>query len=150
MSEAYYKSPLSSSGNAGRWNPKGVRMIYAAGSPSLALLEYLCIRGTAVAGKPWYMMVFEIKDEKWIGELQSDSLPTDWNLLPHGKTTQDFGKSWLREQSFPFLKVPSARIPIEFYPNECNLLINPDFPSLSKYLKFKEAISFGYLLNKGG
>jgi RES domain-containing protein len=150
MSEAHYQDPYSSSGAAARWNLKGARMVYAAGSPSLALLEYLCIRGTAVTARQWYMIVFDIADETLVGTLDPDGLPRGWNALPHGRATQDFGKLWLEEREFPFLRVPSARLDIAFYPGEFNLLINPDFPELAKKLKVVERRSFTYLLNNGG
>lgn len=147
MSENYYKSPYSVSPSAGRWNPKGTRMIYTGNSPSVALLEYLCIKGNAVAANPWHMIVFDISDETLIGTLESSSLPGKWNVLPHGKATQDFGKIWLDEKEYPFLKVPSARIDLKFYPLEYNLLINPDFPDLASVLKAVDSIPFTYQLN---
>jgi RES domain-containing protein len=150
MSEAFYKSPYSSSGSAGRWNPKGVRMIYAGSSASVALLEYLCIKGNAVATRPWYMIVYQIPDESLVGTLEAASLPPDWNILPHGRATQDFGKVWLNEKAYPFLRVPSARIDLKFYPQEHNLLINPDFPELTKELQVVDTIPFSFLLNPAG
>jgi len=122
-------------------------MIYSGSSPSVALLEYLCIKGNAVATKPWHMIVYEIADETLIGTLEATSLPADWNVLPHGKTTQEFGKVWLEEKEYPFLKVPSARMDLKFYPLEFNLLINPDFPDLTNVLKVMDSIPFNYLLN---
>lgn len=147
MSDAYYKNPYSSSASAGRWNPKGTRMIYSASSPSLALLEYLCIKGNTVATKPWYMVIFNITDETLVGTMETTSLPDDWNALPHGKSTQDFGRVWLGEMDSPFLKVPSARMDIIFYPVEFNLLVNPDFPDLKHVLKVVDVIGITYLLN---
>jgi RES domain-containing protein len=147
MSAAYYKDPYSASGSAGRWNPKGTRMIYAGSSPSVALLEYLCIKGNVVATRPWYMIVYDIGDETLIGTLESVSLPDDWRILPHGKATQDFGRVWLGEKEFPFLMVPSARMDIRFYPMEHNLLINPDFPDVTNLLRIADVVSFSYLLN---
>jgi hypothetical protein len=124
-------------------------MIYAGSSPSVSLLEYLCIKGNAVSSKRWYMIVFDVRDESLIGTLDAKSLPPDWNVLPHGNATQDFGKTWLEEKEFPFLKVPSARLDISFYPVEHNVLINSDFPSLHLYLRVKEIKSFTYLLDHG-
>lgn len=147
MSDTYYKNPYSGSFSAGRWNPKGTRMIYGSSLPSVALLEYLCIKGNAVASRPWYIVVYDIPDETLIGTLETVSLPVDWNALPHGKATQDFGKAWLDEKEYPFLKVPSARIDIAFYPLEYNMLINPDFPDLTNVLTVIDAIPFNYLLN---
>lgn len=146
MSEDYYKSPYSSSSNAGRWNPKGSRMIYAGSSPTVSLLEYICIKGNAVGLKPWYMVVYDIADDNLIGTLETGNLPVNWNVLPHGRSTQDFGKIWLDEKEFPFLKVPSARVNIAFYPQEHNLLINPDFPGLTDVLRIVDSIPFNYLL----
>lgn len=147
MSEAYYKSPYSSSASAGRWNPKGTRMIYTGSTPTVSLLEYLCIKGTAVAKKLWFMVVYDIPDETLVGTLEKVSLPVDWNVLPHGKATQDFGKVWLDEKEYPFLKVPSARLDLAFYPFEYNMLINPDFPDLTNVLRVLRTIPFNYLLN---
>jgi RES domain-containing protein len=147
MSEHYYKTPYSASSNAGRWNPKGTRMIYAGSSPTVAQLEYLCIMGNTVAMRPWYMVVYDIIDERLVGTLDTSNLPTDWNILPHGKATQDFGKFWLDEKEYPFLKVPSARIDLAFYPLEHNVLINPDFSGITNKMKVVETIPFTYQLN---
>lgn len=147
MSDAYYQDPYGSSGAPARWNPRGARMIYAAGSPSLAVLEYLCIRGMGVAAKQWYMVVFNITDESLVGTLDAGDLFSGWNALPHGKATQDFGKAWLDEREFPFLRVPSARLEMAFYPEEFNLLINPDFPDIKNLLSVVERKAFRYLLN---
>lgn len=147
MSEAYYKTPYEASGSAGRWNPRGTKMIYACSSASLALFEYLCIRGTAVASKTWYMLTFEITSDSLIGTLDMAYLPRDWNSLPHGRATQEFGRTWLDSNGPPFLRVPSARMNLAFYPKECNLLINPDFPELQEVLKVIGETPISYQLN---
>lgn len=146
MSELYHLDPYASSSNAGRWNPKGTRMIYASSSPALSQLEYLCIKGNVVTATRWFMITYDISKRELVGEMEKDSLPADWNMLPHGKATQEFGRAWLNEREFPFLKVPSARLALAFYPQEHNLLINCDFPGIRKILKVTEHIPFGYLL----
>jgi len=148
MSEAYYKSPYSASTKGGRWNPSGSRMIYAASDPAVAQLEYLSINGNGVAIRLWYMIVFEISNEKLLGTVDPTSLPKDWAALPHSKSTQSFGKLWLEEKEHPFLRVPTARLHLTFFPKQFNLLINPDYPDLNKFLKVKETIPFSFLLNK--
>jgi len=147
MSESYYKNPFSFSFNAGRWNPKGTGMIYAGSGPAISLLEYLCIKGNAVSGKSWYMIEFGIVDPDLIGTLEKDSLPENWNVLPHAKVTQDFGRAWLQEKEFPFLKVPSARLNLSFYPLEHNLLINPEFPDFKNHIEVVDEVRFDYLMN---
>ena len=146
MSEDHYKTPLGCSYNAGRWNPKGTGMLYASSTPSGSLLEYMCIKGGTVALSSWFMIVFEIVDTAMIGVLEPEYLPAQWNALPHGRATQNFGNEWLQQKEFPFLRVPSARLNIAFYPEEHNLLINPDFPSLPSLLKVTDSIPFTYLL----
>jgi RES domain-containing protein len=147
MSESYYKTPFSTSGNAARWNPKGQRMIYAASSPTVALLEYLCIKGSAVASKQWYMIVYEIVDETLIAQLEPTNLPADWSAVPHTRGTQELGRIWLEGNQEPFLKVPSARIGLVFYPMEFNILINPDYPDVTNVCKPIDTLPFNYLLN---
>lgn len=147
MSDAQHQDPYGSSGAAARWNPKGARMIYAAGSPSLALLEYLCIRGIVEALRQWYLIEFEVTDERLVGELDTRKLPGNWKVLPHGRATQNFGRKWLEDREFPFLKVPSARLDPAFYPREFNVLINPDFEDLASVLKVVNNKPFNYLLN---
>ncbi len=92
-------------------------------------------------------MEFEIQNPDLIGTMEKESLPQQWNILPHGKITQDFGKIWLQENEFPFLRVPSARLNLSFYPLEHNLLINPDFPDLKKHIEFVGQVRFDYLLS---
>lgn len=146
MSELYHLDPYASSANAGRWNPKGTSMIYAASSPALAQLEYLCIKGNVVTATRWFMITYEIAKTDSIGALDKATLPPDWNVLPHGKATQAFGQAWLKENEFPFLRVPSARLALAFYPQEHNLLINPAYAGLKKILKVTEHVPFGFLL----
>jgi len=68
-------------------------------------------------------------------------------IITTWESKQVFGKAWLEEREFSFLKVPSTRVIISFYPLEHNLLINPDFPSISNHVKVVDTISFDYLLN---
>lgn len=144
MSEKYYQEPYSSSFSGGRWNPKGMPMIYAGSSAALAALEYLCIKGTAAALEPWYVVIYEIEDDSLVGALDKDSLPGTWDILPHGNPTQEFGRLWLTERSFPLLKVPSARLHLSFYPAEHNLLVNPMFPGIQDLFKVVDTRRFEY------
>jgi RES domain-containing protein len=146
--EAHHKNPFSCSYNAGRWNPKGTGMIYAGSTPSVSLLEYMCIKGNTVSKDNWFMIVFDIANTSLIGALEPEHLPREWNILPHGRATQNFGKEWLLAKEFPFLRVPSARMNLAFYPEEHNLLINPDFPLLSDLLKVTDSVPFTYLLGR--
>ncbi len=150
MSEKYRGEPFGSSPYGGRWNPKGYPMIYTASSAALAALEYLCIKGTSAALEIWYVVVYQSDDINLIGELEKQSLPPNWDMLPHGMSTQDFGKLWLMENSFPFLKVPSARLPISFYPEEYNLLVNPGFQGIQNLFRVVDVRKFVYKIKNEG
>lgn len=122
-------------------------MIYAASSPALSQLEYLCIRGNVVGTQMWRMIIYEIKEETLIGAINPKQLPADWNALPHSLTTQEFGRQWLTSFDSPFLKVPSARLNLRFFPGDFNILINPDFPELRNLLTVVESVGFTFVLN---
>jgi RES domain-containing protein len=147
MQERYAGTPYSFSGIAARWSPKGINIIYAGSSPALAQLEYLCIRGNVVGTQAWRMIVYEIKDETLIGEINPTRLPVDWNALPHSLTTQEIGRQWLASFDSPFLKVPSARLNLQFFPADFNVLINPDFPDLRNLLTVVNTVPFSFVLN---
>ena len=147
MEERYAAAPYSFSGTAARWNPKGTNMFYAASSAALAQLEYLCIRGHVVGTQAWRMVFYEVRDETSIGEINPARLPADWNTPPHSLTTQEIGKQWLASSDSPFLKVPSARLHLQFFSAEFNLLINPDFPDLRNLLTVSDTVPFSFVLN---
>ncbi|QBG48805.1 RES domain-containing protein [Verrucomicrobia bacterium S94] len=111
----------------GRWNSEGFAVIYTAESLSLSLLEiivHLEFKETLNLYKAIPIRV----PEKKIEAIDTAALPPDWNSpLPHPATLLS-GNNWLRNQSSPALRVPSAIVPIE-----SNILLNPvhpDFQSL--------------------
>ena len=148
MQERYATAPYSFSGAAARWSPKGSNMIYAgSSSASLAQLEHHIIRGSIVGTQAWRTIIYEIKDETLIGEINPARLPSDWNALPHSLTTQQIGRQWLASFDSPFLKVPSAILNLRFFPAEFNILINADYPNLRNLLTVVDTVLFSYVLN---
>jgi RES domain-containing protein len=107
----------------GRWNQLGTPMIYACAMSSLNFLELLSIKGPVVTQSKWKLVMLEVGGE--IPELDADFLPLDWKNRPYPRSTQEFGTSWAKGMISPVLKIPSIRIPLECYPVEHNLLINP-------------------------
>lgn len=99
-------------------------------------------QGTAAALEPWYVIIYQIKDVSLIGALDKVSLTSNWDFLPHGNATQEFGRLWLTDRTFPFLKVPSARLHISFYPDEHNLLLNPMYPGIQDLFKVVDTRRF--------
>lgn len=129
----------------GRWNQFGTPMIYACAMSSLTFLELLSIKGPVVTQSKWKLIVIEVSGE--IPELDADFLPLDWKNRPYPRSTQEFGTSWAKGMISPVLKIPSVRIPIQRYPIEHNLLINPLHKDFSKTVRLLEEWDVSFEVN---
>ena len=112
----------------GRWNSVGVRMVYLAGSRSLATLEVLVHTEDidTIAGA--YSIIPVTFPEKLVMRVEDKDLPDDWASPAPIAATQLFGDSWIRRAHSAVLAVPSAVIH-----DELNYLVNPnhpDFPAI--------------------
>ena len=111
----------------GRWNPKGIPMIYTAESVALAALEVL-IRLSAP--KHYSRVVYELPDTASCEELSIAALPANWQLPYPNIYLIDLGKRWAQEKRSLLLRVPSAVVCGEGW----NYMINPlhaEFGSVS-------------------
>jgi len=107
----------------GRWNRKGVPLVYAAGSQSLAMLEML-VQDEPLRAR-YVMIRVRIPGEVRIRHLKIGALPHDWRNLVAREQLQKIGAEWTRKRTGAVLSVPSAVIP-----SESNYLLNllhPDF-----------------------
>jgi RES domain-containing protein len=106
----------------GRWNSKGVAVVYAAATASLAMLEILVhIRNTRQTAPPIPYMLFPASfDERLIEELSPSSLAPDWDLEPPSDSTKSIGDAWVSAAGSPVLAVPSVIVP-----EERNYVLNP-------------------------
>ncbi len=124
ISKEEYINDLSGIGaglHGGRWNPKGLNMVYTSGSIALASLEYLVHNYHLLSTTTVCLAKIAIGMPKKIIEYQPDELPKDWNVQMNSlMKTQNMGKKFLQEQNSYVLKVPSAVVPGEF-----NYLLNP-------------------------
>ena len=53
-------------------------------------------------------------------------LPKDWNLVPAGPASMDFGTAWAREDRSLVLDVPSVLVR-----EECHAILNPNHPEFA-------------------
>jgi len=102
----------------GRWNRKGIPVVYTAGSQSLALLEML-VQDEPLRAR-YLMIPAEIPSELEIQRIDPHQLPSSWRDHPAIEQLQNIGSSWATASSSPVLAVPSAVIPAE-----TNYLLNP-------------------------
>jgi RES domain-containing protein len=108
----------------GRWNSQGIRMVYAAGSRSLAILEVLAHLTKAAPLNNYVLYRIECDDS--LVQTLSD-LPQDWNSEPPTSVSQSIGDAWVRSATHPVLSVPSAIVP-----EERNYLLNPAHSDFSR------------------
>jgi len=117
---AKYAGGLVASGNPGRWNSKDVKIIYTAGSRSLACLENVVHRSSLGLRDNFRIMLIDIPNDLPLQEIPIGSLDPGWRRYDRYPYTQETGDRWVKGESSAVLKVPSAIIPEEF-----NYLLNP-------------------------
>jgi len=109
----------------GRWNPKGVAVVYTAAHQSLAILEMLAqdqpLRARCV------LIPVIIPDDIVIECIDQASLPQNWQSLAALMDMRGIGAEWLSRGSSAVLAVPSAILP-----DETNYLLNPAHPEFGK------------------
>lgn len=117
----FAKSAFSGEGArlyGGRWNRKGVPIVYAAGSLSLAMLEMLAqdepLRARYVA--------IEVRVPKAVAieRIRIEDLPSDWREIAARSKLQAIGSEWAAKRRSAVFAVPSAVLPAE-----TNYLLNP-------------------------
>ncbi len=129
----YVAHDLSGKGaeiTGGRWNRKGLPVVYCAATAALAALE--TIVHFAAAGLPLnrFLVRIDLPDDVWKFRRSATaaSLDVGWNAVPAGKVSLDFGESWLKDPAGPLvLEVPSVIVP-----EESNVLLNARHPHMSR------------------
>ncbi len=109
----------------GRWNSRGVAMVYTSATRSLAALEIL------VHLNPPMRFRYSIRriefEERLVERFTMAALPSDWRMEPPTPSTRRIGDDWARSLRSAILAVPSIIIP-----DETNYLLNPAHPDFKK------------------
>jgi RES domain-containing protein len=111
----------------GRWNSRGLPVVYTAASPALAALELLVHLGHSGVLAA-YVSIACAFDEAVVLRLERNRLPKDWRSSPPLPELALVGDAWLKDGTSAVLEVPNAIIPAE-----SNYLLNPrhaDFASV--------------------
>lgn len=111
----------------GRWNHRGFRMVYTAGTLSLAALELL-VHLEAPKRMAAYVQIPVQFEDTLCCTLERKALPPDWKAHPAPASTRDIGTEWLQTAVSAVLAVPSVIVP-----DETLFLLNPqhpDFPAI--------------------
>jgi RES domain-containing protein len=116
----------------GRWNGRGVAVVYTAAHRSLSILEVLVHlkggagTGTATISAPFYIYGISF-GAALMEELPIASLPAGWNSEPLTAASQSLGDAWVSAARSPVLAVPSVIVP-----EERNYVLNPSHPRFSE------------------
>ncbi len=130
ISSRLHARDLSGAGaglHGGRWNPKGVNVIYAAESRALAALELYANRARATALSNLNLVSRVVPDGVPVKKLLPADLPAGWNVYPAPDVLADIGGRWAMSMETLLLCVPSALMEKEF-----NYIINPAHADMTK------------------
>lgn len=111
----------------GRWNPRGIAVVYTSSTKALAALENLVHLNPPVLFK--YVAIRVEFAEALVTRVSVTDLPPDWRLEPPPASTQDFGDAWVQAKSSAILALPSVIIT-----GEPNFLLNPAHIDFNKII----------------
>ncbi|OFW13299.1 MAG: hypothetical protein A3H27_12255 [Acidobacteria bacterium RIFCSPLOWO2_02_FULL_59_13] len=117
----FAKSAFSGEGArlyAGRWNRKGIPLVYTAASQSLAMLEML-VQDEPLRAR-YVMIEVRLPNAITIDRIKIEDLPSDWRDSAAREKLRAIGTEWARKLGTAVLAVPSVVIPAE-----TNYLLNP-------------------------
>jgi RES domain-containing protein len=129
VKERYAATAFSGEGAAkvgGRWNSRGVRVVYVSGTRALAVLESLVHLNPSVPFQ--YVAIPVTFETAWVERFPLEELPPNWRESPPPPAAQQIGDAWVRAGRSVVLALPSVIVP-----EETNYLLNPahpDFPQL--------------------
>ncbi len=121
----------------GRWNSRGVRVVYTSTSLALAAVEiFVNLEPNLMPGDLVSIQV-NIPDTVQIDRLDLKALPPGW-YETRDESLHRFGDEWVRGGKTAVLLVPSAAIR-----GEWNVLLNPAHAKFSA-IKFHDAEPFAF------
>jgi RES domain-containing protein len=111
----------------GRWNSRGVPMVYSSRSLALAAIELFVHLEPSQSPPDLVFLSATLPDGEPARTLQPGDLPQGWWTEEALLATRELGDAWIRGNSSLALRVPS--VPIR---SEWNVLINPIHPRIGK------------------
>jgi RES domain-containing protein len=121
----------------GRWNSRGVRVVYASTSLALAAVETFVNLEPNLRPPDLVSIEGEIPGELEIRRLDVKALPARWHET-RDESLRRFGDQWIRAGRSVALLVPSAAIR-----GEWNVLLNPVDANFSR-IKFLSPKPFAF------
>ena len=110
----------------GRWNSRGVGVVYASTSLALAAVETFVNLEPNLRPADLVSIEGGVPDAVEIHRIDLTTLPAGWHES-RDESLRHFGDEWIRSGDTAILLVPSAAIR-----GEWNVLLNPAHPDFSK------------------
>ncbi|MBC5809951.1 MAG: RES family NAD+ phosphorylase [Candidatus Eremiobacteraeota bacterium] len=110
----------------GRWNARGLPLVYAATNSSLALLETLVNVSAHNLAESLVIVPIDVPDDAPSGSIDASRLPELWQERDRSACSK-IGSKWIVDKSELVLRVPSATNPLDQ-----NILINPLHEQISR------------------
>ena len=108
----------------GRWNSRGVFLVYTSGTKSLATLESLVHLNPPVL---FNYVAFPLQfDDVFVEFFPLKNLPADWRTEPPPPVTKAIGDDWVKAARSAVLALPSV------ITGDTNYLLNPAHPDFKK------------------
>jgi len=111
----------------GRWNSKGIAVVYTSESRALATVEFLVHVPIALAPARYSLATIEVPGSRQYEKIRPSDLPRNWKAFPAPERLGKLGSEWALTCSSLLLRVPSAVVEHEF-----NVLINPCHRAIDK------------------
>jgi RES domain-containing protein len=121
----------------GRWNSRGVSVVYASTSLALAAVETFVNLEPNLRPPDLVAIEGDFPDTVKIGKLDPQTLPEGWRGT-RDESLRRFGDEWIHGGESAALLVPSAAIP-----GEWNVLLNPMHPDFPK-IRFRSPVRFEF------
>jgi len=111
--------------DGGRWNYPGTSVIYAGRTIAIAALEKF-VHLAGIVPPDLVLVRVELPEHASSEEPALPDLPPDWDAVPAGPGSMEFGTRWARENRSLVLYVPSALLR-----EEGNAVLNPHHPEFT-------------------
>lgn len=106
--------------HGGRWNARGVPVVYTSASRALAFLETLVHGGLEFLPRDLALLTIDVPDDSTVEEVAPRRLPRDWDAYPAPLALAAIGADWIARGAALALRVPSAVVH-----EEHTVLLNP-------------------------
>ncbi len=126
IKEKHLKNAFDGEGarlHGGRWNSKGVSIVYTSNSLALCSLEIFVHLPSYQLLKEYYYIKVSFDSDLVIDAKAKKG----WNARPVSKVSQSIGDNWVKKNESPVLKVPSILMP-----DGNNYLLNFNHPDSNK------------------